>query len=401
MASNWQVILRPLKRPGLGGEYLPAMDIADDCAERLPALRQRIEKNSYSYGQAVVGDIALMLHSRNGKYAGDCGDSVFAQGGRENARVDIVFKGETLFTGFVNERLSRDNYRDQTARLTVASRLGALAKTPLTAGCLTPGASFIDAVDCLMTALPNYDEVLGEREIDMVDDFAGTPGLIVRSVNALRERNDLFSALSLLLRVVDGAIVEGVNGVFIARKEARGNDDFVIAEDDLAADTGLNVEVVPARLGGRVVVRLGEAEGEAEVRVERENEGAIAAHGDVGAAGSIDGRFLAQVGAPETGLLDGNAVAEFLFKRFSRVQRQVTLTLQGIHNPDLLTPVSLRINPQLSPAFRSVRADAGWSADDGDTIIGPAAEPGEFGRGYVVEKRMDLGQEKTTLVVRR
>ena len=79
-----QILLYPILRPGEIGTYADPIDVTDACEERLPTLRQRLDRDSWNYGTAVVEDIDLPLFSPRGIYFGEHPNSVFVHGGREN-----------------------------------------------------------------------------------------------------------------------------------------------------------------------------------------------------------------------------------------------------------------------------------------------------------------------------
>ena len=415
MAARIQVLLRRPLVPGSLEEYHDPVDITDDLDGRVETIRQRVDKNEWRYGVLVKDDVKLNLHSQFGKYFRRHHNSLFVDGDRENARVDILYDGNNLFTGFVDERHCRDDIINKKVILHTSGRVGLLQRRPVRASELFPGESFRNTVASLIRPTDEVVNAIGEIEdSEELDNFSAEP-FILRSTNVLTARSNLLEAVGALLNCVDGAAVETHTGLKIVRREAQtvagGTVDLpqssVVVDEGLTSERTLvsyvlddrvllrraNTVVNPSRLSPVITILVG------GVRLTRELDVAVDALG-ASPSRQIDARWLSEGGILGSGFSAATDISNFLFSRFRQPESDVALSLDGIFNFNMLDSIDLRLDPKVSGVASPVRWGGGVRWGDSNFVLPNADEVGIVTRGYVVDQRIDLVREQTEVVVR-
>ena len=389
-----RVLLHPIVRPGDLTSFAPSVDITDDLEERLPVIRKRLDKNAWRYGAAVVEDIRLPLYSPRGRYFANHVNSVFINGGRENAKVEIFYDGALFFSGFINNRLCRDDSPKELASLLVTGRLGLIQKAA-GLGAFAAGECWEDSVMACLSPSMAVMGAIGDVQIaDGLTDFSPFP-LCVEFVDFLQDRN-LLEALGALLAPVDAAAVETATGVRVVRREGQTPDAPLVITNELLARRS-DAGVSPTRLTSYITIRSSvrrrdPTTGEEELAEQETRSRFLPSALVIGESErTIDARWA--------NLNVAQPVASFLQERYRRPQEEVRLTLHGAHNLSLLDSVDLQIQPQVSGG-KSYRLDSGWHFDTGLLFPGER-EVGIFAKGYIADVRVRFSpREETDVVVR-
>ena len=384
-----RILLYPLLRPGQIGSYAPALDITGDCEESLPTLRQRLDRDGWSYGVSVVEDIDIRVFHQGGRFFRAHTNSVFIHGGRENSKLEIYHGDDLHFVGFLNDRYSEDDPVKRNSRLKFTGRLGLLQKTGIGRDLFVPGECFEDALRKCFEPSGLVRDVLGEVNIAKLDDFTADP-LIVRSSAPLRDDQNILKALASLLSVVDGAAIEKPGGIDVARRQRQGASKLTITNDILTRRGAVNV--AQTRLVARLDLVLSDS-----LKLVRVNEDCALAYGETPVR-SLNVRWLASEAEPLRGISQAEDIASFLFRRFCAPQEDISVTLQGVHQLSLLDAVALELYPQVDEGKKR-RLDSGIPLD-GTFPLPAAGEVGVYGAGYIVERVVDFRRELTTIKVR-
>ena len=358
------------------------------------SLTQQLENSHVASGTIPLDRVSMELFGK--EFLLGATDGIFCKDARDGSRIEIISNGVIRYVGFISDADSVDDYGNQCVRVTAVGRVADLFHHGIPPTFLAPGerictrrggdSTAIEKLANPPAGLVNSAD-LGVLSVEAgLDDFLTNP-LEIADPAQLLGRSNLRDALRDILRVLDAAAIETVDGIHIQRlgDTITGGDRnpvLVIRDEDIADQSALSIRQQVGREATEIQVDYGAGDPFIlQADASQRRRGLFRRE--------IDAKFLGSRSIAAE-------VAAFHLERRRFPSYEVTMKLRGVRSVSVLDIVELAIDgTELAPAY-----DKGWRYDAG-VPYGEAEFPHLYGSGYVSKRTLNLSNDVTTLTVRK